>query len=118
MLRRLIPVLTLCLLTVPALCQSASKWRIATITEVKPHPAAEENASDPASYDVSLKVSGTIYVVLYTPPLGEVPPSYARGYELLVRVGKKTITYNNMLGQSLEAPIESQRPVTEPKRTK
>ena len=61
MLRRLILVLTLCLLTFPAFCQSASKWQIATITEVKPHPAAREDASDPITYDVSVKVDDTIY---------------------------------------------------------
>ena len=55
-LRRLIAVIALCLLTFPALCQSTSKWQVATITEVKPHPAAGEDASDPITYDVSVKV--------------------------------------------------------------
>ena len=118
MLRRLIPVFTLCLLTLPALCQSASKWQVATITEVKPHPAAGESASDAKSYDVSAKVGDTIYVVLYTTPLGELPPKYAAGRDLLVFVGKNTITYNDILGRPLQVPIESQRPVTEPKQSK
>src|ERR1700751_3950866 len=34
MLRKLIPVFALCLLTLPAFCQTASKWQVATITEV------------------------------------------------------------------------------------
>ncbi|MFZ0773795.1 MAG: hypothetical protein WB781_16815 [Candidatus Sulfotelmatobacter sp.] len=118
MLRRLIPVFALCLLTLPALCQSASKWQVATITEVKPHPAAGEDASDPITYDVTVKVGDTIYVVRYTTPLGEIPPRYAGGHELLVFVGKNTITYNDMLGRSLQVPIESQRPVPEPKQSK
>jgi hypothetical protein len=63
-------------------------------------------------------VGDTIYVVLYTPPLGELPPKYARGHELLVLVGKNTITYNDMLGRSLQVPIESQRPTTENKDSK
>ena len=37
----------------------------------------ETDASDPTSYDVSVKVGDTIYVVLYTQPLGELPPKYA-----------------------------------------
>ena len=115
MLRRRILVLTLCLLTFPAFCQSASKWQIATITEVKPHPAARDNASDPVTYDVSVKVDDTIYLVRYTTPAGENAPKYAAGRELLVLVGKNTITYNDMLGQSLQVPIESHRPATEPK---
>jgi len=117
MLRRLIPVLTLCLLTFPALCQSTSKWQIATITEVKPHPAAGENPSDPITYDVSVRVADTLYVVRYTTPPDALPPKYAAGRDLLVFVGKDTITYNDMLGRSFEVPIQSHRP-TEPKRSK
>jgi len=118
MLRRLIPVFTLCLLTFSAFCQSASKWQIATITEVKPHPAAGEDASDPITYDVSVKVDDTIYLVRYTTPAGEIAPKYAGGRELLVLVGKDTITYNDMLGRSLQVPIESHRPATQPKPLK
>ena len=113
-MRKLIGVIALCLLTFPALCQTASKWQIATITQVEPHPTAKESASDATSYDVSVKVGDTMYVVLYTTPLGELPPKYAAGREMLVLVGKNTITYNDMLGRSLQVPIASQKPA-EPK---
>src|SRR5215472_12169801 len=118
MLRKLIPVFALCLLTLPALCQSASKWQVASITEVKPHPAAGEDVSDPVTYDVSVKVGDTIYLVRYSTPQGEIPPKYAAGHELLVLVGKNTITYNDMLGRSFQVPIESQRPASEGKQSK
>jgi hypothetical protein len=111
-------VIALCFMTFPAFCQSTSKYQIATITEVKPRQAAGDSASDPTSYDVSVKVSDTIYVVLYTTPLGEIPPKYVAGRGLLVFVGKDTITYNDMLGRSFQVPIESQRPATESKRSK
>jgi hypothetical protein len=101
-----------------ALGQSTSKYQVALITEVKPRQAAGNDTSDPSSYDVSVKVGETIYVVLYTEPLGDIPAKYARGHELLVLVGKNTITYNDMLGRSHQVPIESQRPVTEPKQSK
>ena len=117
-MRRLIAVIGLCLLTLPALCQTTSKWQIATITEVKPHPAAGEDAADPITYDVSVKVGGTIYLVRYTTPAGEIAPKYAAGHGLLVLVGKDTITYNDMLGRSFQVPIESQRPAAEPKQSK
>ena len=117
-MRKLIGVIALCLLTFPALCQSTSKYQIGFITEVKPRQATGDGASDPTSYDVSVKVGDTIYVVLYTQPLGEIPAKYATGHELLVLVGKNTITYNDMLGQSLQVPIESQRPATQPKQSK
>jgi hypothetical protein len=117
-MRRLIAVIGLCLLTFPALCQSTSKYQVGFITEVKPRQAAGDNASDPTSYDISVKVGDTIYVVLYTQPLGEIPAKYATGRELLVLVGKNTITYNDILGRSLQVPIESQRPVIDPKQAK
>ena len=117
-MRKLIGAIALCLLTFPALCQTTSKWQIATITEVRSHPAAEEDASDPITYDVSVKVGGTIYLVRYTTPAGEIAPKYATGHELLVLVGKNTITYNDMLGRSLQVPIESQKPAAEPKQSK
>jgi len=117
-MRRLIAVIGLCLLTFPALCQSTSKYQIGLITEVKARQAAGDGASDPTSYDVSVKVGDTIYVVLYTPPLGELPPKYERGHELLVLVGKNTITYNDVLGRSLQVLIESQRPASEHKDSK
>ena len=118
MLRKLILLIVLCAVTFPAFCQSTSRWQVALITEVKPHPVAAEDASDTRSYDVSVKVGETIYVVLYKQPLGEIPAKYEIGHELLVLVGKKTITYNDILGQSLQVPIESQRPATEPKHLK
>ena len=117
-MRKLIGVIALCLLTFPALCQTTSKWQIATITEVRPHSAAGEDASDPITYDVSVRVGDTIYLVRYTTPMGELAPKYAAGRDLLVSVGKDTITYNDILGRSLQVPIESQRPVTEPKLSK
>lgn len=117
-MQRLIVVVTLCLLTLAALGQSTSKYQVAIITEVKPRQVVGDATSDPTSYDVTVKVGDIIYVVLYTQPLGELPAKYARGHELLVLVGKSTITYNDMLGRSLQVPIESQRPATEPKQSK
>ena len=105
----------LCLMTIPAFSQTASKYQVGTITEVKVHQAAEKvGASDAASYDVSVRVGDTIYVVLYTPPLREETVKYAAGRDLLVFVGKSTIRYNDLLGQSYEVPIESQRPASNP----
>ena len=117
-MQKLIVVVTLCLLALAALGQSTSKYQVAIITEVKPRQAAGDGASDPTSYDVSVKVGDTIYVVRYTQPMGEIPAKYETGRELLVLVGKKTITYNDMLGRSLQVPIQSQRPAAEPKPSK
>src|ERR1700727_683030 len=115
---RLAIVFCISLTTLPAFCQSASKYQVGTITEVKVHQAAGSGASDAASYDVSVKVGDTIYVVLYTPPLGEKTVKYAAGRELLVLVGKRTIRYNDILGQSFEVPIERQKTAAKPKPAK
>ena len=77
-----------------------------------------DGATEVASYDVSVKVGDTIYTVLYTPPLNLNTVKYAAGRSLLVLVGKKTITYNDMLGRSFEVPILSQKPATDPKQSK
>lgn len=108
-MRRLIGVIGLCLLTLTVLGQSTSKYQVATITEVKPHQNSGPGASDVVSYDVSVKVGDTIYVALYTAPLGESTIKYFAGRDLLVLVGKNTITYNDILGRSFVVPIESQR---------
>jgi hypothetical protein len=116
-MQRLIVVITLCFLTLAAFGESTSKYQVGMITDVRARPVAGDSA-DPASYDVSVKVGDTIYVVLYTQPLGEIPAKYATGHELLVLVGKNTITYNDILGRSLQVPIESQKPAAEPKVSK
>ena len=56
--------------------------------------------------------------MLYTPALGEDTVKYAAGRDLLVLVGKNKLTYNDILGQSYDAPIESQKPAAKPKQSK
>ena len=103
---------------VSAFGQSTSKYQVGTITEVKIHQDAGGGATNAASYDVSLKVGDTIYVVLYTPPLGQETVKYAAGRDLLVFVGKRSIRYNDILGQSFDVPIESQKPAAKPYQSK
>jgi len=110
--------LILILTMFPAFGQSTSKYQVGTITEVKVHQAAGSAASDAASYDVSVKVGDTIYVVLYTPALGEETVKYVVGRDLLVLVGNNTITYNDILGRSFAVPVESQKPAANFKQSK
>ncbi|MGD0986829.1 MAG: hypothetical protein ABR874_03390 [Candidatus Sulfotelmatobacter sp.] len=111
-------VLVVCLAALSAHCQSASKYQVATIVAVKPHSSTGESPSDVASYDVSLKVDHTVYVVQYTPPFGMKNVVYAAGRDILVLVGDKTITYNDILGQSQQIPIVSRKPVGDTKPSK
>jgi hypothetical protein len=107
---KLVGIFFIVLAAFPAFGQSASKYQLATITDVKIHQVADKvGTSDAASYDVSLKVGDMIYVVLYTPPLRETTVKYAAGRDVLILVGKNTIRYNDLLGRPYDAPIESQR---------
>lgn len=110
MLRRMCVVL-ICLATFQASSQSMPKYQVATIVDVKTHQSLDASASDSTKYDVSLQVSNTIYTVLYAAPFGVDTVKYKTGRDLLVLVGSKTITYNDLLGQSVEVPIMSQKPV-------
>ena len=105
MLRRLW-VIGICLAAFSAFGQSSEKYQLATITAVKPHPV-QGNGTEIVSYDVSLKVGGTIYQVLYTPPFGANTVKYSPGRNLLVMVGEKTLRYNDIVGQTREVPIIS-----------
>lgn len=116
-MRKLIAVVVLCVATLPALCQSASKYQLATILDVKPHTDAA-SASDVMKYDVTVKVGDMTYVVLYTPHSGENEAKYAAGRDLIVRVGKDTILYNDIMGHTYEVPIQSQKPATPKKESR
>ena len=116
MLRRL-AVICFCLTTLPALCEAATKYEVATILEVKPHQTAG-GSSEVASYEVSAQVGDTIYVALYTDSLGTSTVKYAAGRELLLHIEKTTVTYNDILGQSHTLPIISEKPATKAKQTK
>ena len=115
---RLVGLVCIFLTTFLAFGQSTSKYQVGTITEVKTHQSAGNGASDAASYDVSVNVGDTVYVVLYKPALGEDTVKYAAGRDLLVLVGKNTITYNDIVGRSFAVPIESQKPAANLKQSK
>jgi hypothetical protein len=115
---RLICAICIALVTLPAFCEPAAKYEVATIMDVKPHQSSADSPSAVARYDISVKVGGTVYVVLYTDSLGTSTVKYAAGRELLVYVEKKTVTYNDILGQPHELPIISQKPAAEAKQSK
>jgi hypothetical protein len=60
---------------------------VATIIEVKAHDA-DGSSTQPASYDISLKVANAVYMVRYTDAFGTGAVRYAGGHELLVHVGR------------------------------
>jgi hypothetical protein len=110
--RKILVVILLWSAVIPAFCQVASsKYQPATIMAVKPHQDAASTDSSTSRYDVSLKVGNTLYVVLFTPPPGAYGFQYAAGDDLLVLVGSKTITFNDIMGNSRKVPILSRKAV-------
>jgi hypothetical protein len=106
-------LISVCAVALPAICEPAANYEVATIVDVKPHQSAGDRSfSDVASYDVSVRVGKTIYVVLYTDTSGTGTVKYVAGREALVHVGKNSIIYNDIVGQSHEVPIISQKPAT------
>jgi len=106
-------IIIICAVALPAYCEPPAKYEVATILDVKPHQSAGDSSSFAvAGYDVSVKFAGTIYLTLYTDTLGTNTVRHAASRELLVHVGKNTITYNDILGRSQEVPIISQKPAT------
>ena len=104
------PALTIILVfavAMPATSQpSAPDYEVGSIVSVKAHSNAQESASANAdSYDVSIKVGNTLYVVLYTPPQGTYGVQQAAGHDMLVSVGRDTIMFNDLLGKPAEVPI-------------
>lgn len=113
MLRSLIGIL-MCFLLTAAFGQTKADYQPGTVMAVVARANTSPDAA--ASYDISIQVGSILYVVLYTPPPGAGTPQYAAGRELLVKVGEKTIAFNDMLGNRLEVPIESSSPLEAPDR--
>lgn len=111
----LLRILLLCL---PALVlaqspASGSRYQPATITQVKLHQSGGNSAPGNEVYEVSVKASGTTYVVLTKSPSGDSTILYAIGRELLVHIDENTITWNDILGQSHEVPIIGRGPLAD-----
>ena len=108
---KVICAIFICLAALPAFSEPAANYEVATIIGVKPHPSASDNAlSGVASYEVSVQVADTVYVVLYTDTFGTKTVKYAGGRQVMVHVGKSTVVYNDILGQPHELPIISRKP--------
>ena len=115
---KLMGAICICLMVVSCFGQSPRHYQVAVIVGVKSHQAEPDDTSGVSRYEVSLKVGDTVYVVLYTPPLGVTTVKYAEGLNLLVVVGEKTISYNDLLGQTFEVPIISRKRAAETAQAK
>ena len=110
MTKMLITLVVTGCLTLPAVCRSAPKYQVATILAVERARDGSDTSSQSTSYDVSVQVDGTVYVVRYKDPNNLTTVPYAAGGNVIVCIGEKTIKYNDILGVSYEVPIVSRKP--------
>lgn len=115
---KVIGAICICLAMFTVNGHAESKYQVGTITEVKVHRPATDSVSEAASYEVSVRVGDIVYQLLYTPPLGMNTVKYAAGRDVLVLVGKDTITYNDLMGQSFVVPIVSRKSATVARQSK
>lgn len=114
---RILGVILLSMTLSSALGQEpANKYQPATVLDVQQHKGSVAGDSSVTRYDISLRVGKTDYVVLYTPPPGTYGAQYTEGMSMLVLVGSKTVTFNDMRGVSREVPILSRAPAPPPKK--
>lgn len=101
-------VITYCL-SLSAVCQSSREYQVGTITAVERTQGDSNAPSEAKSYDVSVQVDGTVYVVRYKDSHAVTPVRYATGGNVVVLVGEETIRYNDIMGVSHELPIVSRK---------
>jgi hypothetical protein len=106
-MRTLLFVAVLITSILPTLGQSSSaKYQPGTIVAVERHASAlGGNQGGSTQYDVSVRVGNVTYVVLYTPPNGANSVEYAVGFDVLVLVGDRTLTFPSKLTGTTEVPI-------------
>ena len=97
-----------CLIAISTFSQAPeSKWTVGTITKVQLHSGGDTNTP---TYDISVKVGDTVYVVQYTQDPGTTLVQYREGSDAPVLVGEKTLTVTDAMGVTREVPIISRSP--------
>jgi hypothetical protein len=109
-------IVALCLATSPLHGQEKRQYQAGTIVDVKPHQTESANSdatnpknNEPQKYDISFKVGNRVYVVLYTPPLGQNYPELGLGMDRTVFVDGDTMKVNDLLGRTRSMPILSSK---------
>lgn len=110
-MRKLFALALICVACLPLLAQSreSEKWTVGTILEVQARPGAKAVEASSGTYDVSVKIGDTIYVVLYTAPPGREGLQYRVGRDLPVLVRGKTLLFTDVRGDVKEVPILSRK---------
>ena len=108
-MRRLLLAALVLVVALPLLSQPAGKWTVGTVMAIKPHVATAADTVSAPRFDVTVRVSRTDYVVLYTEYPGTPGVQYAVGRDAPVLIGAKTLSFRNKLGQKVDLPIVSKK---------
>jgi hypothetical protein len=77
-----------------------SGWQHGVILAVVKHAESQNTDPNVTSYDISLRVGNTIYVVLYTAPKNSSMVEYRVGADVVVRVQGTDLTVNDIQGNA------------------
>jgi hypothetical protein len=117
-MRRVVHLLIICIAALLSAQSNSSKYQSALVLGVKEHqgPIPDhilEKIKDTSAthYDISIRLNSNHaeYVLLYTPPPGRYGFQFAAGMDRLVLVESDTITFNDISGRSITAPILSRK---------
>lgn len=119
-MRRLWMAALIVVIALPLMSQApAEKWTVGTVMAIKPHVATASAASASApSFEVTVRVGRTDYVVLYTEVPGAPGVEYAIGRDAPVLISAKTLSFRNKLGQKVDLPILSRMPAGAPPKAR
>lgn len=88
-----------------------ARWQVGTVMAVTTHQPANPNPLI-TSYEVSMKIGDTVFVMLCTPKYDSGTVLFESGHEFNVLVGDDTITYNDILGNAVRDPILKRTPAS------
>jgi len=94
---------------------AASKYERGTIMSVTPHRESGPSNHSIERFDVDVRVGNVMYTVLFTQRVRTYGIQYRAGLDLFVLIKHKTMTYNDLLGETKKVPIIGRKPVPEQK---
>ncbi len=106
-MRKAIVLAVVCVACLPLFGQSEApeKWTVGTILDVQATPGAKAVDASAGTYNVSVKIGDTVYVVQYTAPPGREGLQYRVGRDIPVLVRGKTLVFTDIRGDVKEVPI-------------
>jgi hypothetical protein len=75
-----------------------TEWQHGVIIGVEKQPDSQVADSQLSTYDISVRVGSTVYLVSYVVPKNSSMVEYRVGADLVVLVGETTLTFNDLQG--------------------